>query len=48
MKKEKIIRLICILFMIVFVVAGVSRCASGNSMTLEEYAARKQSSEISK
>lgn len=43
MKKEKIIRLICILFMIVFVMAGLSRCASGSSMTLKEYAAQQES-----
>lgn len=43
MKKEKLIRLICLLFMIVFVIAGISRCAGGNSMTLEEYAALKES-----
>lgn len=42
MKKEKVIRLICILFMIVFVMAGISRCASGNSMTLKEYAAQQE------
>lgn len=45
MKKEKILRLICLLFMIVFVMAGISRCAGGNSMTLEEYAAQKQLAE---
>lgn len=43
MKKDKIIRLICILFMIVFVMAGLSRCASGGSMTLKEYAAQQES-----
>ena len=43
MKKEKVIRLICILFMIVFVMAGLSRCASGGSMTLKEYAAQQES-----
>ncbi len=42
MKKEKLSKLICILLIIVFIAAGLSRCMGGNSMTLEEYAAQKQ------
>lgn len=43
MKKEKLTKLISILLIIVFVMAGLSRCMGGNSMTLEEYAAQQQS-----
>ena len=42
MNKEKISKLVCILLIIVFIAAGLSRCVGGNSMTLAEYAAQKE------
>lgn len=40
MKKENITKAVCILVIIIFVFAGLSRILNSNSMTLAEYAAQ--------
>ena len=38
MNKEKLSKGLCILIILILCTAGISRCASSNSMTLKEYA----------